>query len=72
MVVLVWRGRYTLEAAVIEALHPDLGASGFATLRFLDRTGTPLRRDGWRTYTGGALPPLDMVPVTALAPVGDR
>lgn len=65
--VLVWRGRYALEAGVIESIHPELGAHGFATVRFIGRSGTPLKRQGQRTYTPGELPPLDMLPVTALS-----
>lgn len=69
--VLVCRGRYALEAGVIDALHPDLGAHGFATIRFIGLSGTPLKRQGQRTYTPGALPPLDVLPVTALSFVAE-
>lgn len=45
--VLINSGRYMLNHAVIEQLHPEHGPHGFATVRFIGLSGTPLKRRGW-------------------------
>lgn len=67
---IVARGRYMLLHCRIEELHPELGASGFATVRFFGASGTPLVRNGKSSLMpDGEIPPLDVVPMDALSVV---
>lgn len=45
--VFINSGRYMFNHAVVEQLHPELGKGGFATVRFIGLSGTPLKRRGW-------------------------
>lgn len=67
---IVARGKYMLAHCRIEEVHADLGARGFATVRFFGASGTPLKRPGFpNLMPDGVMPPMDMLPIEALAAV---
>lgn len=67
---IVARGRYMLHHCRIEEIHPDLGARGFATVRFFGKSGEALKRAGHSSLMpDGVIQPLDVVPVEALSVV---